>query len=268
MTSDEAYFFMAFLQGIGYVQTSLTEFLFFKRYPSILRIKVLPHMLASKKLSWLGFGTNSPGIWFLITIKIAAGSLLLFFFFQKAIPFYWPLFMIILDQLGFLRFRLRGRSETPLQRTVLIVLSLHLLLQNETISQIGLIFISLQVCLAYFAAGSHKLKDPKWKKGQAISTFLSRYLIGTWMTTYLLKYQKVLILTTYAVVLFELLFLVSLLHPDLALVFFCIGITFHIGISVTSGINEFLWAFVGCYPAVFVVSQLVNEQLIHWGFSD
>ncbi|MFT6970741.1 MAG: hypothetical protein ACJAXX_001307 [Roseivirga sp.] len=266
MTISEAYFLMAFFQGIGYLQSSLTELLFFRKYPTILEENILPGMLTSRKATWLAFGNNIPGIWLLMLAKIMAGGLLLFFIFHKNIPFYWPLLMILLDQLGFLRFSLIGRSEAPIQRTVLVALTFHLLLKDETISQAGLVFISLQVGLAYFAAGYHKLKDPKWKKGQAIPLFLARYLNGTWIKPLLLKYQRVLLLSTYAVVLFELSFLIGLIHPDLALTFFCIGITFHLGISITSGINEFLWAFVGCYPAVFVVSHMVNEQLMHWAF--
>ena len=261
MTTYETYSLIALVHGIGYLQTSLTEFVFFKKHPSAASYNLKPSMIISRKLSWLLVGSNSPGLWFVMIAKIVLGSSMLIFLSQKTIPFYWPLLMIFFDQVGFLRFRLIGRSETPLQRAALIAIAIHLLLDNETVSQIGLIFISFQLFLAYFATGYHKLKDPKWREGLALSGFTERYLRNTWIKPQVVKYKKTLRLVTYTVILFELLFFTSAFNSELAIGFFIFGIAFHLTISLFAGINEFLWVFVGCYPAVFFVSQMVHDQL-------
>lgn len=262
MTINESYFFISLLIGIGYLQTSLTELIFFSRFSRAATYDLSPEMVGSRKLSALLVGSNKPLLPFVILAKIISVGLLLFFLFYSSIPFYLPLLLVLFDQLGFFRFQLLGRSETPLQRVALITMAIHLFANNETISGIGLIFISLQLSLAYFASGYQKRKDPKWRNGTAIYSFSKRYLHNTSLFPFLTRNLRFLKLVSYSVVLFELIFFTSLLSPEIAIILFCFGALFHIGISATSGINGFLWTFIGCYPAIFYISHVVQNHLI------
>lgn len=264
MTISESYFLISLLTGIGYLQSSLTELVFFNKFSRAATYPLSTETVGSKKLSLLIAGSNNPLLHFVIALKSFSGGLFLFFIFYDTIPFYLPLLMILMDQLGFFRFRLVGRSETPLQRVVLITLTMHLYANEPAISKIGLVFISLMLSLAYFATGYQKRNDPKWRNGTGILNFTQRYLNGTYLYSFLMRIHSPLRLLSYLVVFYELCFFLSLLHPNTAITFFCFGALFHLGISVTSGINEFLWAFTGCYPAVFYVSHLVHDQLTNF----
>jgi len=260
MTIGESYFLISLLTGIGYLQTSFTELAFFNKFSRAATYPLSAETVGSKKLSLFIVGSNKPLIHFFMFLKSISGGLFLFFLFYDTIPFYLPVLLILFDQLGFFRFRLIGRSETPLIRVVLTSLAIHLYAESSFISEIGLVFISAMLSLAYFASGYQKRKDPKWRNGTGVLNFTQRYLSGTQLYSFLMRIQSPLRLLSYLVVFFELCFFLSLLHPNVAIVLFCFGALFHFGISITAGINEFLWAFTGCYPAIFYVSHLVSEQ--------
>lgn len=258
-TQAEVYLLIALIHTIGYLQTAFTELFIFTKYPSIASFKLETGIMVSRKFKWLKAGYSTPGIWLLTFAKLGLGMLMFIFLYRKEIPFYWPLLMVLVDQLGFLKFRTFGRSETPLQRVVLVTLAMHLLLKDDMVSFIGLAFISLQLSLAYFAAGYHKTKDPKWKKGWALEKYINRYLHGTSIKTFIVKYKKSLSLLGWATIAFELLFVTGAFNTHLAIALCGFGILFHAAVSLSSGINEFFWVFVGCYPAFIFVSQTVSH---------
>ena len=44
------------------------------------------------------------------------------------------------------------------------------------------------------------------------------------------------------------------------------GICFHVGIAVVMGLNNFVWAFAGCYPALLLLtSQIQHLSRHYWG---
>ena len=74
--------------------------------------------------------------------------------------------------------------------------------------------------------------------------------------------KKLISMTAIGIVLFESFFGISIFLPiELLLIFLCIGFIFHLGNAVVMGLNTFLWAFVGSYPA-FIWTSIYLKEII------
>ena len=75
------------------------------------------------------------------------------------------------------------------------------------------------------------------------------------MHALLSRYPAVSRAICWQVILFECLspFLILAGVPG-AIVMMVVGMGFHIGVAVVMGLNNFVWAFGACYPAVFLLA--------------
>jgi hypothetical protein len=66
----------------------------------------------------------------------------------------------------------------------------------------------------------------------------------------------------WTIILVESLFFLFVFIPaPYFLVFLLWGIAFHIYNAGAMGLNNFLWAFIGTYPAIIFVNQLITQSL-------
>lgn len=125
-------------------------------------------------------------------------------------------------------------------------------------SELGLpclYYIVFQLCFSYFRAGFIKFKNPRWRSGQALELFLNSpvYETNKWVTA-LTNRPVLLTWSARLVILFEITFPLSLLHPKVALTYMAFGFFFHFGNAYVFGLNRFTWAWLAAYPALYYAS--------------
>ncbi|HEX8207713.1 MAG TPA: hypothetical protein VF587_16735 [Solirubrobacteraceae bacterium] len=126
----------------------------------------------------------------------------------------------------------------------------------EVLTRIWLSFIAAQLMLAYFVSGAAKLLGDKWLRGEAVGQVLSTREYGLGRAGLYETRHVVLILATWATIAFEVtlpaLFVLGgpLLWPAVA-----IGISFHLGVALTMGLNRFVISFIAAYPSVIWASS-------------
>ena len=123
--------------------------------------------------------------------------------------------------------------------------------------EIGLWFIALQSCLAYFSAGIAKVISPKWRSGEAVYAVLNTGSYGVqFLGQFLRSRTKIKLFLSWTVILMEILFpLVLILPYPLQWLILVWGIGFHLANAIFMGLNTFLWAFIATYPAILFVSN-------------
>ena len=116
----------------------------------------------------------------------------------------------------------------------------------------ALLFLAAQLCLSYAAAASPKLASTSWRGEDALSKILSTATYGSRLglrgaaTSFPTRNDD-----GHVVIFMECTFPVVLVAPDIVAVIYIVwGISFHVIIAVTMGLNNFLWAFLAAYPAL------------------
>jgi len=129
---------------------------------------------------------------------------------------------------------------------------------------LGLGFIAGQSCLSYFTAGIAKLASPVWRSGFATYGIANTQTYGmASAATFLGRYPRVSLFASWGVIVFEILFPLSLLLPRPGLiVLLATGICFHVLSAIGMSLNVFVWSFVATYPAVWYCNHLLR-QLLH-----
>lgn len=135
---------------------------------------------------------------------------------------------------------------------------------SDRVATICLGFVAAQLCLSYVVAGIAKARGPLWRKGSAISEisrtksygapWVARALAGRWRG----------LMACWFVVGFETLFPLALIHWSAMLVFVALGIVFHLGIAVTMGLNNFVWAFGAGYPGLIFIGHAFALARLPW----
>ena len=112
-------------------------------------------------------------------------------------------------------------------------------------------YLALQAILSYFKAGWAKVRNPDWRNGQALrDVFLfSAYPVSE-QTRAWAERPRVLWAMAWAVVLFELLFPLTLLTTSSLIAGLALGATFHVANAMLFGFNRFVWTWIATYPAI------------------
>jgi hypothetical protein len=107
-----------------------------------------------------------------------------------------------------------------------------------------LLYIAIQVILSYFVAGIAKLRNPEWRSGHALETFLNRVDI--------MPPKNVCFILSWVLMVFEVLFPLALKMP---LPFVVMAIFFHLTNVYVFGLNRFFFAWLAGYPALFLIAM-------------
>lgn len=124
------------------------------------------------------------------------------------------------------------------------------------VANAGLGFISAEACLAYFTSGAAKASSADWRAGRAVVGILNTRAYGARLPGRLLRAKPRLgLLLDWATILFETGFpLAVLLGGPILIVWLCVGVLFHLGVSATMGLHLFVWTFGASYPILLYVS--------------
>jgi hypothetical protein len=136
--------------------------------------------------------------------------------------------------------------------TALLLVSLR---PTATAMELGLWFIALQGCLAYFTSGIYKITGRMWLSGAALIGVLGTrsYGNGT-LAAWFAGHTTIARWVSRGLSLTETLFpLVLLAPPSFLPIFLAWGVGFHLTCAVVMGLDCFVWAFVATYPAIAYV---------------
>jgi hypothetical protein len=200
--------------------------------------------------SW-GTGTWHGVVPALVLCRLVLALLLLF---DPGVGPYWKWYVVallIVSWLVCVRLPWTKGADSQLNLITHGAISLTLLSDTPAAATYCLYFLTLQLCLAYFAAGYHKLRSPDWRSGYALSGLLSTRLFGSPALAAWLDRRLVLSMALcWATILWELSFPVVFIAPRAVVVcYFVGGALFHLSTAVAMGLNKFIWAFFAIYPA-------------------
>lgn len=122
---------------------------------------------------------------------------------------------------------------------------------------LGLFFIAMTSTFSYFIAGLVKVRNPLWRKGLALQSFLlhSPYTVPTHLKRWGTHGALIRFLSGLTLI-WECTFPIIWLIPRLAPAYLCLGLLFHLGNFWAFGINRFLFAWGATYPAILYFTRI------------
>lgn len=130
-------------------------------------------------------------------------------------------------------------------------LTLSRLAPTPALAELALGYLGLQLMLSYFISGGVKIVNPDWRSGQALADVFrfSAYPVSEDLRR-LADRPRLLLALSWAVMLFELAFPLTLLSRESLIVGLVIAGTFHLANACLFGLNRFFWTWLSVYPAI------------------
>lgn len=142
---------------------------------------------------------------------------------------------------------------------ILCSLSLTHFMPNTHWKEIVFGYLALQLVLSYVIAGWVKIINPEWRNGQALQDVFrfSAYPASESMRGFADKPQLLFIMS-WAVMLFELSFPLTLLTHTTLIIGLVIAAAFHFANACLFGFNRFFWFWLAAYPSILWLQQRVT----------
>ena len=181
---------------------------------------------------------------------IRAGLALLLLF--GAFPGWVSLALLISSLFVLLRYQgpYNGGSDR-MGLLILTCLCLSHFLSTPQARELVLGYLAVQLILSYVMSGWVKLKNPEWRRGRALSDVFrfSAYPVSKSLRNLALR-PKLLLIGSWAVILFEILFPLSLFHPLALVAGLTLASLFHFANVCLFGLNRFFWTWLAAYPSL------------------
>jgi hypothetical protein len=122
-------------------------------------------------------------------------------------------------------------------------------------------FLAAQLSLAYMTSGVLRIQQPEWRNGKALLVVLRQHTYGNQICWKLgLRFPRGLQAVSVSVLAFECLFPAAVVLPPWLLVpVLAFGVAFHLANAAIIGLNTFVWAFLGLYPAFFWCASYLHS---------
>lgn len=137
--------------------------------------------------------------------------------------------------------------------SLLILSSLCLVyfLPSQRWQEIVIGYLALQLVLSYFISGWVKIKNPNWRSGRALCDVFqfSAYPVSESLRGWSQSPQLLLVMS-WGVMLFELLFPFSLLSTTSLAIALLVAACFHLVNACLFGLNRFFWVWIAAYPSI------------------
>jgi hypothetical protein len=105
--------------------------------------------------------------------------------------------------------------------------------------------------LSYFNSSLIKVLNPDWRSGQAlVDVFRFSAYPASQSMRRLADHPKLLFVGSWAVMAFEVLFPLALIHPIALYVALGFAACFHLVNAILFGLNRFLWTWIAAYPSI------------------
>ncbi len=141
---------------------------------------------------------------------------------------------------------------------VLVCLTLSHFAPTLYWQEIAFGYLALQLVLSYFISGWVKIVNPDWRKGRALRDVFqySAYPVSESLRNFA-NSPKLLLVMSWAVILFELLFPLSVFSQVSLIMALVIAATFHFANACIFGLNRFFWIWLAAYPSIIWLQQRV-----------
>lgn len=141
---------------------------------------------------------------------------------------------------------------------ILCCLCLTHWLPSERWREMAFGYLALQLVLSYFISGWVKVVNPEWRNGRALRDVFefSAYPVSESLRRWAQRPQWLLYMS-WTVMLFELLFPLSLLTASSLYVALVIAASFHLANACLFGLNRFFWIWIAAYPSLLWLQQRV-----------
>ena len=112
-------------------------------------------------------------------------------------------------------------------------------------------YLAFQLTLSYFMSGKVKLMNPEWRDGSALRDVFafSAYPVSEGLRRFA-DQPRLLWWMSWSVILFEILFPLSLIHSSTLMIALCIAAIFHLANACMFGLNRFFWIWLAAYPSL------------------
>lgn len=160
-----------------------------------------------------------------------------------------------------IRFRGTFNGGSDMMTFVLLTgVFISLCSESEQAQKLGLIYITINTLLSYFKAGISKLIRSEWRKGEALSVFVEGSLFADSRLALekILKRKWLAQVSSWGVILFEILVLILPFFTELTLSYFIIAIFFHACVFLVFGLNRFFWIWASAWPCLFYCLNLLR----------
>lgn len=165
----------------------------------------------------------------------------------------WPLVGLSLLSLVMLQ-RFQGPYNGGSDRMGLLALwciTLAQVLPAGTARELAFGYLGAQLVLSYFIAGGVKIVNPDWRSGRALrqvfafSVYPVSENLRIWATR-----PRVLQAMSWAVMLFEIAFPLTMITQATLVVGLALAAAFHLANACLFGLNRFFWTWLAVYPAI------------------
>jgi len=122
--------------------------------------------------------------------------------------------------------------------------------------EIALGYLAIQLVLSYFISGWVKIINPEWRNGQALVDVFgfSAYPVSESLRSWA-QSPRLLLIMSWLVICFELLFPVSILSATTLSIALVIAAIFHFANACLFGLNRFFWIWLAAYPSIIWFQQ-------------
>jgi hypothetical protein len=134
---------------------------------------------------------------------------------------------------------------------MLFCLLLANVLPTQRMRELALGYLAAQLVLSYLMSGWVKIVNPEWRNGRALNDVFafSAYPVSENLRA-LASRPRLLFAASWGVMLFELLFPLSLFDARALHVALAIAALFHIANALLFGLNRFVWVWIAAYPSL------------------
>lgn len=122
-------------------------------------------------------------------------------------------------------------------------------------------YLAVQLVLSYFVAGWVKIVNPQWRRGRALQDVFdfSAYPVSEAVRGWA-AWSRLLCVMSWAVMVFELLFPLTLLSQVTLIAGLVIAGIFHLANAFLFGLNRFFWVWLSAYPSILWLQQRVFDM--------
>jgi len=123
-------------------------------------------------------------------------------------------------------------------------------------------YLAIQLILSYFISGWVKIINPEWRSGQALVDVFnfSAYPVSESLRG-LADSPRLLLFMSWSVIIFELIFPLSMLSSMSMTIALVIAASFHFANACLFGLNRFFWIWIAAYPSILWFQQRVFDTI-------
>jgi hypothetical protein len=190
----------------------------------------------------------------LLELRLITGIVALFF--PSATVFGILLFTTWLIAIRW-RGTFNGGSDAMTFQILLTIFVSRLFPDNQVVQKFALVYVAIQLVLSYTIAGLVKLRNEKWRSGEALQHFLrfSNAARNRKLQSRLINSNGLSRGLSWLIIGFECAFPVAVMNSKVCLIMLCFAFLFHLANFYFFGLNRFVFAWVAAYPALYLVSR-------------